>query len=104
MKRLGVFQVLSVVLCLLAFSTLIMAQGTRGTITGTVKDASGAIVPGAEILILEKATGVETKSLTSEAGVYRAPYIPPGTYKVSVELKGFKTAIRDNVQVLSRLV
>lgn len=76
------------------------AQGTRGTITGTVHDSSGAVVPGAQIIILEKTTGVETKSVTSEAGVYRAPYVPPGTYKVSAELKGFKTAIRDNVQVL----
>ena len=88
------------VLACLLLAGLLGAQGTRGTITGTVNDASGAVVPGAEITILEKATGVETKSVTSEAGVYRAPYLSPGIYRVTVALKGFKTAIRDNVQIL----
>jgi hypothetical protein len=82
MKRLGVSQVTAIVIALLMFSTLSLGQGTRGTITGTVNDATGAVVPGAEITILEKATGVETKSVTSGAGVYRAPYLPPGIYKV----------------------
>ncbi|HET6961252.1 MAG TPA: carboxypeptidase-like regulatory domain-containing protein, partial [Terriglobia bacterium] len=50
------------VLACLLLAGLLGAQGTRGTITGTVNDASGAVVPGAEITILEKATGVETKS------------------------------------------
>lgn len=67
MKRLGAFQVMSSVIWLLTLPTLLIAQGTRGTITGTVKDASGAVVPGAEITILEKATGVETKSVTSRS-------------------------------------
>src|SRR6266498_3388565 len=98
MTKLGCFLMsVALILCL---SNPLPAQGTRGTITGLVTDASGATVPGAEISILEKATGVETKSVTSEAGVYRAPYLPPGVYKVTASLKGFKTAIRDNVQVL----
>ena len=78
------------VLAFLLLSGLLSAQGTRGTITGTVNDASGAVVPGAEIVILEKATGVETKSVTSEAGVYRAPYLPPGIYKVTVGAEGIQ--------------
>src|SRR5438552_11762579 len=76
------------------------AQSGRGVITGIVRDSSGAIVPGAEITIVEKATGVVTTATSTDAGVYRAPYVPPGTYKISAALPGFKTAIADNVEVL----
>ncbi len=78
----------------------LMAQSGRGTITGVVKDSSGALVPHAEVLIANKATGVETKTATTDAGVYRAPYVEPGTYRVSASVRGFKTAVRDNVAVL----
>ena len=76
------------------------AQSGRGTITGVVTDATGAIVPGAEIVITNKANGEESKSLTTSTGLYRFPYVDPGTYKMTAALKGFKTAVRDNVQVL----
>src|SRR5207249_1537217 len=68
-----------------------VAQSGRGVITGIVRDSSGAIVPGAEITIVEKATGVVTTATTTDAGVYRAPHVPPGTYKISASLPGFKT-------------
>ncbi len=100
MKRLGLSQVTTIVTCLIVFSTLSLGQGTRGTITGVVKDATGAVVPGADIVIVEKGSGVETKSLSTDAGVYRAPYLPPGQYRVSASKSGFKTAVRDNVDVL----
>ncbi|MBI4472941.1 MAG: carboxypeptidase regulatory-like domain-containing protein, partial [Acidobacteria bacterium] len=80
MKR-GCIPRILVTLVSLAFLSLpLAAQSGRGTITGVVKDASGAVVPGADILIVEKATGVQTKAFTTEAGVYRAPYLPPGKY------------------------
>lgn len=87
-------------LVLLCWAGPLTGQGTRGTITGVVKDSSGAVVPGADISIVEKATSVETKAVTTEAGVYRAPYLPPGRYRVSASKSGFKTAVRDNVDVL----
>jgi len=76
------------------------AQSGRGTITGIVKDSSGAVVPGAEILIVEANTGVETKARTTDTGVYRAPYVPAGKYRISASLRGFKTAVRDNIDLL----
>ena len=76
------------------------AQSGRAVVTGIVKDASGAIVPGAEVTLQEKASGVSTQVITTEAGVYRAPYVPPGTYKITASLGGFKTGLADNVQVL----
>ena len=77
-----------------------LAQSGRGTITGIVKDPSGAVVPGADITITEKSTGVVTKTVSTEAGAYRAPYIPPGTYRLTAALAGFKTAVADNIQVM----
>src|SRR6266566_3702466 len=76
------------------------AQSGRGVVTGIVKDASGAIVPGADIQIVERTTGVATQARTTDAGVYRAPYVPPGTYRITASLAGFKTAVADNVDVL----
>ena len=95
---LGGFVLLGI--CLLLGTVQVSAQSARGTITGIVKDASGGIVPGAEISLVEKATGVPTTATTTDAGVYRVPYVPLGTYKITASLPGFKTAIADNVQVL----
>ena len=78
----------------------LFAQSGRGTLTGVVKDATGALVPGADVVIVNKDNGVETKATSTSTGVYRAPYLEPGTYQVSASLKGFKTAVRDNVPVL----
>src|SRR5262245_44323981 len=76
------------------------AQGGRGTITGIVKDTSGAVVAGAEVLIVETSTGVKTRALTTDTGLYRAAYLPAGEYNVSVALHGFKTTIRGNIHLL----
>ncbi|MEW5979519.1 MAG: TonB-dependent receptor [Acidobacteriota bacterium] len=76
------------------------AQSGRGTVTGLVKDSTGAFVPGADVTLLNKGNGEEHKGLTTSTGLYRFPYVEPGTYKVSAGLKGFKTAVRDNIIVL----
>jgi outer membrane receptor protein involved in Fe transport len=75
------------------------AQSGRGSLTGVVKDATGAVVPGAEVVLKEMDTGTETTGRTTDAGVYRFPYVPPGKYSVSVTMTGFKKAVRDNVEV-----
>jgi len=92
--------VILLILLLGATKNPLLAQSGRGTLTGVVKDATGALVPGAEVVITNKDTGVEVKATTTSTGVYRAPYLEPGTYQVSAALKGFKTAVRDNVPVL----
>jgi Carboxypeptidase regulatory-like domain/TonB dependent receptor len=78
----------------------LVAQSGRGTITGIVTDSSGAVVAGAEILIVETSTGVEIRALTTDTSVFGASSLPPGNYKVSVALRGFKTAVRDNIDLL----
>jgi Carboxypeptidase regulatory-like domain/TonB dependent receptor-like, beta-barrel len=85
---------------LLLLVALATAQSGRGTISGVIHDASGAVVPNAEVAATNKGSGVETKTTTTATGVYRMPYVPPGIYKITVTMSGFKTAIRDNVEVL----
>ncbi len=73
-------------------STVLLGQSERGTITGTVQDASGAVVPGAKITLTNTLTGV-TMALPSNAeGEYTVPQLPVGEYSVKVEKEGFRPA------------
>lgn len=86
------------IVCLLLLTcVLALAQGERGALNGTVLDPTGAVIPGADVKVLNVATGVETTVQTTAAGVYRVPYLTPGTYKITVSAAGFKTAVRENV-------
>ena len=76
---------------LAALSTLtLMGQGDRGLITGTVTDASGAVVPGSHVTVIQKNTNTSYKSETSSAGNFTVPSLPIGEYMVRVEKEGFK--------------
>jgi Carboxypeptidase regulatory-like domain/TonB-dependent Receptor Plug Domain len=68
---------------------------TLGTITGEVKDSSGAVVPGATVTVLNKATNATRTATSNEVGLFDFPALPPGNYTVKTELEGFKTATRD---------
>jgi hypothetical protein len=66
------------------------AQNIRASMSGTVTDASGAIVPGAKVTIVNADTGVVVfDGSASESGVYTAPSLPPGSYNVTVQAPGF---------------
>ena len=84
-------------LMLLATLVSLWAQGERGTLNGIVTDASGSVVPGAVVTATNIETNVEAQTPTTDAGVYRLPYLAPGTYKVSVSKPGFQGAARENV-------
>lgn len=81
----------------LALASLACAQGERGALNGRVSDPTGAVIPRATVTALNVETNVQTKATTTEAGVYRIPYLPNGTYAVLVSAPGFKSARRDNV-------
>lgn len=74
-------------------------QEFRATINGTVTDPSGAVVPGATIEIRNLATNALFTAQTNEAGLYVAPFIPPGRYIVSAGGEGFKRSVREDVEV-----
>jgi hypothetical protein len=65
------------------------SQAINGTIEGTVKDASGAVLPGVTVTITNTETGSQRVVVTNESGVFRAPLLQLGRYLVSAELTGF---------------
>ena len=71
------------------------AQKITGDITGTVQDTTGAVVKDAKITATNIATGESRSATSSEAGFYRIVELPPGKYKVTVTLQGFKAATRE---------
>ena len=92
MKRL-LFSVMAAILC--AWPT--PAQTSTSRISGTVLDASGAVVPRATVILTNDATGVSERQQTTEAGLYSFPSVPVGTYTLRVEAPGFRTAVRPSV-------
>ena len=86
----------AITICVL-FAIAAFAQGERGTFNGTITDPSGAAVAGSTVKVINPETGVETTSVATDAGVYRMPYLQPGTYRITVSAPGFKTAVRQNV-------
>lgn len=84
---------------LLFLATSVFAQGERGTLNGTVTDPTGAVVVGASVKATNVETAVETAAATTEAGVFRLPYLPPGSYRLNVSAPGFKVAVRENINL-----
>jgi len=84
---------------LLALSFALFAQAPTGTITGTVTDESGAIVPNSKITITNKATDFTRSAVANGEGLYSAPALLPGEYEVRCEQKGFRVTVsRTTVQ------
>ncbi len=80
--------------CALVLTVLLSGAGAyaqirSASITGIVTDATGAVVPNAEVVVTEQQTGVSYTTRTTEAGQYTAPYLPAGTYTVAVTIQGF---------------
>ena len=82
------------------------AQVERGTLAGTVRDPSGAVVPDVSLTVKNVATGVEFKTATNQGGEYVAPNLIPGDYSVTASKQGFTTLARSGValHVYERLV
>ncbi|MFZ3262659.1 MAG: carboxypeptidase-like regulatory domain-containing protein [Terriglobales bacterium] len=90
---------LSVCILFLGASSLALAQGGRGSISGVVSDPSGAIVSGAKVTALNHATGIEQHTVTSAAGLYSFVSLNPGLYLVTASQKGFENLAEDKVLV-----
>lgn len=86
--------------CALIFSAgLLRAQIDMGGVAGTVKDPTGAVVPGAVLTLTNEATGVAQKVSSSSSGTYVFEAVPVGTYTLKVEGQGFKTYVGSGIQV-----
>ena len=85
------------VVCLSIWALHAVAQSDRGTITGTIADPSGAVVPNAPIEARNVATGALYEASSTSTGNYTLPQVPTGSYELSVTVSGFKKYIRQNV-------
>ena len=83
--------------CLLALALAAWGQLGVGTITGLITDSTGAAVPGAAVTIVNTDTNFTQRSETNETGLFRVPGLQPGPYRVTVEIEGFKTFVRENL-------
>ena len=72
-----------------------LGQAPVGTISGVVADESGAVIPNAAIKIRNKETGAEREVLSNAEGSFSAPALAAGIYEVRIELKGFRTVVRE---------
>ena len=72
---------------------------TNATLTGTVSDGSGAVIPGAEIVIMNMETGESYTTATNETGSYTIPFIKPGTFELIVTTAGFKQYTRAGIRL-----
>ena len=84
---------------LVASATSAFAQFDRGTVSGTIKDAQGGVVPGVTVTATSTQTQQTRSTVTDGSGFYTFPNLQPGRYDISAELQGFKKENRTGVQV-----
>ena len=80
---------------------LAQGGGTSSSLSGLVADTSGAVIPGADVVARNNATGAQSTAVTDSGGRFTIPALPPGTYTVKVSLMGFKTWSAPDVQLIS---
>jgi len=85
---------------LLSVPAPVRGQAVNATLLGTVTDSSGAPAGNVKITITEMNTGISRNSQTNDSGNYVAPDLPPGTYKVTAELSGFKRESRAGIDLI----
>src|ERR1044071_1065777 len=89
----------AIVLSLLA-ATPALAQAGTSSVRGTVTDAQGNVVAGATVTLVDPQTNQTRTQVSSDDGHFVFDLIPPGTYRVEVEAKGFKKVVQTDVQAL----
>jgi Carboxypeptidase regulatory-like domain/TonB dependent receptor/TonB-dependent Receptor Plug Domain len=84
---------LIVIIVSLSLAVPVYAQVTGATLSGTISDSSGSVIPGAQVSIRNAATGITKDVLADSDGYYTAPNLAPGSYELRVTAKGFNTVV-----------
>src|ERR1043165_3082996 len=90
----------SLLLCLLAAAAASAQTGSSTTVRGTVTDQQGNVVTGANVTLSNPETNFARTQTTNDSGAFVFDLIPPGTYRVEVEAKGFKKFVQTDVRAL----
>ena len=88
-----------VVVCLITAASSALGQSDNSSLSGTITDSSGAVVPNAKIIVRNEATQTSRDAVSKEDGNFTLPNIAPGTYTVHVEAQGFQTTTLNGVHV-----
>jgi hypothetical protein len=96
----SISRIATALMAVMVIAVPLSAQVQTGSILVRVTDGQGAAVPGASVTISSSALVAGSTTGITEAGAYRFPSLPPGVYTVKVELQGFQTVTRENVNVL----
>ena len=91
--------VLALVVCVCSGRAFAQGSGTT-SLSGTVTDTGGGVIPGATVVVKNEATGVSYETVSSATGAFSVPSLDPGTYSATVSLSGFKTAVVANIRIL----
>jgi len=86
--------ILVLITLLISFVGHASAQRTTATFAGIVADSSGAVLPGAEVQLINEGTSATVQQVTGETGEFLFDYVPVGTYTLKIGLPGFKTGSR----------
>src|SRR3989475_8513139 len=81
-------------------SCLVFAQGSTGAISGVVRDASGAVIPGVTVTAKHIESGLTRSAVSSETGGYNFQLLPVGAYEITTELPGFKQEVRRGINLV----
>lgn len=101
MKRLAPFLLYGLAVLMIAVPSLSFAQSsTNATISGTVRDATGAVVPGARVTIRNTDTGVARATTTDGAGLYYVPNLIPGPYEVLIQANGMQSRSFSDIRLV----
>jgi len=87
------------VLLVITFSFSLAAAQNTGTILGTVLDSTGAVLPGAEVVVTHVDTGRSRTVISDDEGRFRAPNLNLGFYEITASLPGFQTSVRTGVEI-----
>ena len=98
-NHLSLLAVCLVAVVLSVANSPLLAQSATGTISGTVTDVSGAVLPGVEVTITNVGTAQTRLAITGDEGRYSAPRLLSGNYEVRAELAGFQAGVRQGIQV-----
>src|SRR5881409_1909525 len=79
---------------------LSVAQTSTATILGTVKDTTGALIPGVSITVKHTETGLTRTAISSETGDYNVPLLPVGAYEVTSAMPSFKQEVRRGINLI----
>src|SRR5262245_11394053 len=93
------FHAATTLLLSLTLTSHAFGQSSNATVSGTVSDGTGALIPGVSITATNIGTNISSTTVTNEAGAYSVPGLLPGVYRVTAELPGFQVQTYTDVQL-----